>query len=220
MKASKPIYCLDASSLIFAWTEHYPPSMFPTLWEHLGRLASEGRLVSPVEVRRELEAGDDDLAKWAHLHPELFRDLTEDVQRAATTVMAMCPNLIDVAKLKDGADPFVVAVAIVEGAVVVTNETPTGNAKRDKIPDACRKLNLEYVDWLRFMEAEGYRFALVTPMQREHNGVAAPARADEEPQPQNLGSLDDTYAEDVGPGDCDCGECDYGDCTPDPDEEV
>lgn len=57
------------------------------------------------------------------------------------------------------ADPWVVAQAEAEGAVVVTKEALTpANAKIIKIPDVCKALSVEWFDDFRLVSELGVSF--------------------------------------------------------------
>jgi len=56
------IYIIDTSSLI-EMKNRYPKKNFPSLWEKVEELISKNRLISPLEVRKEIEKGDDELSK-------------------------------------------------------------------------------------------------------------------------------------------------------------
>jgi hypothetical protein len=48
-------------------------------------------------------------------------------------------KLVDTRKNRSGADPFVIALAKVEGCNVITGEKPTNRLERPHIPDVCRE---------------------------------------------------------------------------------
>jgi predicted nucleic acid-binding protein len=151
------VYVADTSAIIYAWSEQYPPDVFPTFWERLEQLAQEGRLIAPDEVLHELGKREDDAHTWVKEHKELIiRELTVEVQQAVKVV------LVDHALLvKNGrgtADPWVIALAMVEGATVVTKETPSGSPKKPRIPDACKALKVGCCSVLDMIRAEGWRF--------------------------------------------------------------
>jgi hypothetical protein len=58
------IYCIDTSALIDL-DRLYSKEVFPSLWErHFVEIVEQGRLISPYEVREELERKDDELWNW------------------------------------------------------------------------------------------------------------------------------------------------------------
>lgn len=54
------------------------------------------------------------------------------------------------------ADPFLIARAMVTGAVVVTEEKRKGNAA--KIPNVCEHFNVDYMTLEDLMAEEGWQF--------------------------------------------------------------
>jgi hypothetical protein len=61
-------------------------------------------------------------------------------------------------KGRNRADAFVIAVARVRGAVVVTGEGPDGNENRPKIPFICQNLKIRCVRFLDIVRLEGWKF--------------------------------------------------------------
>jgi hypothetical protein len=112
------VLVLDTSAYMNGRKDHYPPATFPSVWELIAEAMTDGRIVPPREVFRELVAKDDEIAEWAKTLTGAFLDPSAEVQRAAGEVYAMFPG----AGRRDGADPFVVAEALVRGFTVVTYE--------------------------------------------------------------------------------------------------
>ena len=149
-----PIYCIDTSSLIAAWQELYPIENFPKLWERVEGLIVGGRLVSPVEVLNETKKRSDELHAWLKDRKGMFRELSDEVQIEAAQILAQFPRLVGERKLRTSADPFVIALARVEGWQIVTNEKPTGSLTRPNIPDVCRELQSSTIDVLQVIKLE------------------------------------------------------------------
>ena len=57
------IYIIDTSSLI-EMKERYPKNNFPTLWNKVEKLIQDERLITHIEVKKEIEKGDDELKEW------------------------------------------------------------------------------------------------------------------------------------------------------------
>ncbi len=55
----------------------------------------------------------------------MFRELNDAVQIEASQILAQFPRLVGERKLRTSADPFVIALARVEGFQLVTDEKPT-----------------------------------------------------------------------------------------------
>jgi hypothetical protein len=152
-------YCLDANVFIEGWNKYYSMDLCPSYWEVLDTLAQDGRVFAPIEVKREILQHDDRLATWIKSRPYLFRDITTEVQKHLRQVMASYQRLVDSTRKRSIADPWVIAFAIAEDAVVVTKEMPAGpNSRRIKIPDVCNALNIPWIDDFQFAREIGLRF--------------------------------------------------------------
>jgi hypothetical protein len=154
---ARPVrYSIDTSVLIDAYRVHYPPQVFPSVWAVLDELADTGVMAAPEEVLCELEVRDDHLLKWSRDHRGMFRPLSETVQKRVTDVLALCPALIDAdASGPAAADPYVIALAEVEGCAVVTSEKATGNVAKPRIPDVCKGLGIACLDLVAMLSQEG-----------------------------------------------------------------
>jgi hypothetical protein len=69
-------------------------------------------------------------------------------------VLAQFPRLVGQKKLRTSADPFVIALARVEGLKIVTDEKPTGNLDRPNIPDVCMAMGMTPIGLLDVIKAE------------------------------------------------------------------
>jgi len=140
------------------WVRWYPPDVFPTVWEHLRRLANVGKIVSSEEVFRELERKEDELFAWAKRYKGMFLPLDDAVQASVTEIMAAFPRLVDGRLGKSFADPFVIATARVTERVVITGERPTGKVQRPKIPDVCQHFGVECINLVELFRREKWTF--------------------------------------------------------------
>jgi hypothetical protein len=148
------VYCIDTSALIAAWQERYPLENFPRVWERFDGLIAEERLVAPVEVLRETAKRSDELHAWLKERDQMFCELEGPIQIEAAQVLACYPRLVGERKLRTSADPFVIALARVNGLQIVTDEKPTGTLKRPNIPDVCTDLGVTTMDVLQLIKAE------------------------------------------------------------------
>jgi hypothetical protein len=104
-------YCIDASAFIdVRW--YYPKDVFPGVWNRISDLAKERRLVSPHEVRRELQGKADEVLQWAKMRPSVFHKLDVKQQKIVREILQRFPILVDPNKLVREADPFVIALAL------------------------------------------------------------------------------------------------------------
>lgn len=117
-------------------------------------LVNEGRLVAPVEVFHETRKRSDELHAWLKLHKAMFRELDDTNQIEAAQILARFPRLVGEKKLRTSADPFVIALARVEGLQLVTDEKPTGSLSRPHIPDVCVELKMTVIGLLQLIKTE------------------------------------------------------------------
>ncbi|WP_043358369.1 DUF4411 family protein [Belnapia sp. F-4-1] len=148
------VYCVDTSALIAAWQERYPIENFPRFWDRLDAFIAEGRLISPDEVLRETGKRSDELHVWLKARNSMFRELDEPIQIEAAQVLARFPRLVGERKLRTSADPFVIALAKIEGLPIITEEKPTGSTSRPNIPDVCAALGVRPMSLLELIRAE------------------------------------------------------------------
>lgn len=152
-------YCLDTNVYIEGWNRYWSYDLCPEYWDILDKLAKEGTIFSPIEVRREIEKHDDGLWDWIKPRSYFFRDIDEPVQIELRSLMASHGRLVDSIKQRSVADPWVIAYAKKNGSIVVTKETPSGNdGRRIKIPDVCEALNIEWINDFELARRLGIRF--------------------------------------------------------------
>lgn len=143
-----------------AWNRHYPPDILPSLWDRLDNFATNGRAIAPDEVLKELSKKDDALHKWAKKRAGLFLPLDTDIQVEAAAILAVFPRLVDTRKNRSIADPFVIAVAMVKSATVVTGERASGTADKPRIPNVCSHFGVKCINMLQLIRDEGWVFKL------------------------------------------------------------
>ncbi len=151
-------YSLDTSSILHAWRRAYPPEVFPGLWQKFDELIEQRELIASEEVLVELERMDDKVHGWARQRRTMFVPTDDAIQLAVQEILRNHPGLVDPARPRLGADPFVIAVARIRGCTVVTQETPTANPMRPKIPDVCGALGIPCINVLQFIRQQGWVF--------------------------------------------------------------
>jgi len=148
------VYCIDTSSLIAAWQERYPIENFPAFWVRLDALIAAGRLIAPREVLEETKKRSDELHAWLKARKAMFRELDDENQIEVSAILAQFPRLVGEKKMRTSADPFVIALARVEGIQLVTDEKPTGSLTRPHIPDVCNELGMTAIGLLQLIQTE------------------------------------------------------------------
>lgn len=153
-------YCVDTSALIDLNGRLLPATSFPDLFSRVDAAFASDLLVSPREVRRELQNGSagDELERWATLNPTYFVDPDDSQLAMLTQLMARYPEVYDTKLHRStDADPWVIAVAQAHGLTVVTSENQVSSKK---IPHFCRELGVPVVNVFGFFECEGWAFNL------------------------------------------------------------
>lgn len=163
-------YFVDADVFITAKNRYYAFDVCPGFWKSIVRKYHDGRVYSIDRVRSELLAGreTEDLVLWTknEVPRDFFRGVDEAVD--ATTKYAeimlwaqRSPRYIDSAKAKfaSGADGWLVAFAAVQDGVVVTNEQPAPDSKREiKLPDVCTQFAVPYKDSFQMLRELAVQF--------------------------------------------------------------
>jgi hypothetical protein len=153
-------YSLDTSALIEGWVRTYPINNFPGVWEKLSELIEHGEAKATDEVLRELERQDDDLTAWCRQQRNLFVDIDNAIQLVVTEILGDYPRIIESGGRRSGADPFVIALAKINNATVVTAEQRTNNLDgRVRIPDVCNFMSIRCIPLLNLITEERWIFA-------------------------------------------------------------
>ena len=143
-------YCLDTNIFIEPWKKFYSPQFTKGYWEILENLGKKGIIFSAIEVKKEIEKIDDNLMKWIK-NKKFFKNPDENVQKKMREILKKYPRLTDHVKGRSIADPWVIAHAQCENAVVVTLEQKARKSDQVKIPDVCLGLGIECIDTYKFI---------------------------------------------------------------------
>jgi len=130
--------------------------VFPALWEkYIVEIVESGRLISPFEVREELERKDDELWSWIKVNcKNLFIKDNQFIINRVVELQTRFERWVNPENpQKNMADPFVVALALEahnifpdvkdKETVVITHEEYTGNLDKHRIPDICKHIGLK-----------------------------------------------------------------------------
>lgn len=150
-------YSLDTSGLLDGWVRYYAPEVFPSLWRQMESAAADKTIVAVQDVLLELERQDDDVFAWAKRHVT-FVPLEEEIQASATEILAKFPQLVNTRRSRSVADPFVIALARVQGLTVVTAERASGSPQKPRIPDVCAGVGVKCVPLLGMFKELGWQF--------------------------------------------------------------
>ena len=152
------MYVIDTSALLDGWVRYYPRDVFPSLWLNLEEMIRSGELLSPDDVLLELGQKDDEVYRWAKANSAMFVPLGEDVQQATQEILTQFPRLVGTMKDRNRADPFVIALAKVKDAIVVTGERSSGTRDRPRIPNVCDQFRISHRSLLQLIRDKGWTF--------------------------------------------------------------
>jgi hypothetical protein len=158
---------LDTSSLLECWSRYYPLDVFPGIWERLSYLIEGGDVIAPDEVHDEIKHKDDGLAERLKQRTSMFVALEGPVQVATREVLAEFPELVKALGSRNQADPFVIGLARVREATVVTQER---GGSREAAEDSAR------LRALRGYRASTWSASSASAAGRSLDRVAWPAR--------------------------------------------
>lgn len=149
-----PLYCVDTSSLIHAADRAYPIDVFGSFWERFDGLISDGRVIAPREVLKEISRQHDELHDWCKGRNGMFVPTSVELQRELVMVNQQFPTLVDLKKNRGLADPWVVALARLTGATAVVLTQEFSKPTKPRIPDACRALGIRTMNLLDLIRQE------------------------------------------------------------------
>jgi len=155
------VYCIDSSALInLLRYPGYPREIFPTIWQKLEEMVSNRTLISAIEVYREIENTqheNDPILEWCKQNKHMFRDIDECQLEVLPRIERQYePHYWENETSKEGpwADPWVIALSICEGAIIVADEA----CGRNRMPDIAKRLGREYMNLLTFFARTGVKY--------------------------------------------------------------
>ena len=101
------------------------------------------------------------MIKWVGSYEGMFVS-TAEILAEAQAIQNQFTGLRDPTAEYEEADAYVIALARMRDAIVVTGETPAAEKRKPKrshyIPDVCRELGIPCISFLGLMRREGWRF--------------------------------------------------------------
>ncbi len=160
-------YLLDSNTFIQAKNSYYHMDVCPGYWDWILHQNDNGEVGSINFVKKELMAHKDNLSSWAQRNERIF-DLESDpqTQSAFIKVANYCRALPNTKSGADqeflkGADPWLIAKAMANGATVVTLESFNPNIwKKITIPNVCAYFNVPCVNTFMLLNQLQARFIL------------------------------------------------------------
>jgi hypothetical protein len=157
MELYHPKYIFDSGPFIYL--KNYPQDVFSSLWSNFERMIKDAEIISSIEVFRELEDYDDEIAVWAKNNKQIFIKPSLDEQQLVRQILAKHPDLVKEEAIllgKPYADPFVIAQAKVHNCVLVHSEKFKPNAH--KIPNVCKSFDVDEIPLFEFFRREKWSF--------------------------------------------------------------
>ena len=155
-------YCLDANVLIQGWQKYYSPKLCPSYWQVLNKLGEDNRIFIPRSVYDEIVRTEDDLNDWVSNCSIPILDIDGAVTNCLQDMYNANPLhrlLVDNARQRSLADPWVIAHALKENACVVTKEEKiTSSTTKIRIPNVCENMNIRCIHDFEFAEEIGMKF--------------------------------------------------------------
>lgn len=146
------IYTMDMSS-IKEWHERYPKKLLPTIWQYIESLIQNCQLVSHIEVFREIEATidpKDKLLVWSKKNKKIF----QSIDACYTSKIPLIQSKYNKDEWNNKmnrpgpwADPYLLAMAMCDGAIIITQENKT---KANRIPPIGDELGIKSLNLLEF----------------------------------------------------------------------
>jgi hypothetical protein len=151
-----PFYSFDSGAFINGRRQIFMPKTFGAIWTRIEGMIATGQVRAVDEVKREVCRKDDDTARWAKAQHGLFVPLAQDIQLATKKVLAEHPRLLGLGRFRNGADPFVIALAMTRGGTVVTQEGHGKNLNNPHIPDVCEAMAVPWKTLPEFVDEQGW----------------------------------------------------------------
>lgn len=160
-------YLLDTNTFIEAKNRYYHFDVCPGFWDWLARLGEKQSILSVQPVKKELQQGNDELAKWVKDLPNTyFLDLDIPVQRKYKSIVEYVMNhtgfsLTEKSNFLAKADPWLIATAIRSHSTIITHEKAVGNnSKKIKIPNLCNHFKVPCLNIFELLQKEKVKFRL------------------------------------------------------------
>lgn len=161
-------YLLDTNTFIEAKNRYYDMTVCPGYWDWLDQVFAADEVASVESVGDELLAGNDELEVWTADRKALFLPVSDpDTQTAFAEIAAYAAGLATDMKpgaleeFLGGADPWLIAKARVESAIVVTHEQfNLHTRKKILIPNVCKQFDVGWMDTFELLRKMEARFVL------------------------------------------------------------
>ncbi len=153
----QPRYCIDTNSLMECRLRTYPPDVFPSVWSRMEELFESGTLISHEEVLRECTRRADEFAGWAKSRSRHFLPFDQEQEGVLIDILSNWELLLKSGNRQNGADPFLIALAVTSNTTLITEER-MGSEKKPKIPNVCESYGVTTMTLLDLFREERFVF--------------------------------------------------------------
>lgn len=157
-------YCLDSNVFIEAYRGYYSMDLVPVFWDWLDKQIKGNAIFCCENVFHEIGDLDDELGEWfkERKSTSINTPISDSIIKVYSAIADHVQRKYKFEHAKiflEGADGWVIAMAKVENAIVVTNERHAGlNAYKVKIPNICDDFDVEVIKPIEMMRALGAKF--------------------------------------------------------------
>lgn len=150
-------YIIDANVLI-EFNDHLPMDVYETQWKMIGENIENGKIIICEVVFNEIKKSVE-LKQWLNNYKKLIEPCYSDkVLIEAKIIINEYPKLIDINNPSDQSDPYVIALAKLNGFTVLTNEKYSEGGKKTKISYICKKMSINCINTHDFYRSENWKF--------------------------------------------------------------
>lgn len=154
-------FCIDSDSILYLF-RHFPEAVFGSLWSNIDGLISSGALFSSEMVHMELERGDDEVVEiLKSKNTDFFLPVDAATLKEMETFVPKYPDSIEHEKDREQADPYLICLAKISGATVITEERAKGisqGMKLTKIPNICQLEGISCTNFQGMMQSLKWQF--------------------------------------------------------------
>lgn len=161
------IYLLDSNTLIEAKNRHYGMDFCPVFWDFIEKEATKTTLASIDMILEEINDYEDELSIWSSERKNLIFTISSDsieIQNKFGEIAEYVnSHIIYKRSEKDRflakADPWLIAVASIMNATVVTHEVLVPpNSTKVKIPNIANVFNVNWINPYNMIRSLGGQF--------------------------------------------------------------
>jgi len=160
------IYCIDTSSIINLFRHSglpYPPyraDIFEGLWTKLDQIIKNGNLISHITVFEEISKRDDEGKRWCEKYKRIFKDIDDcQIEQIEKIKIKYNKSYWDAEINREGqewADPWIIALAICENAIIVSDEKNFPN----RIPYIANHFGINTLNLMDFLKDIGLKLKI------------------------------------------------------------